>query len=31
VSKEDDISDVLFKLFEQLRLMNEEMGNHLSL
>lgn len=28
---EDDLSEVVFKLFEQLRLMNDDLKNHLSI
>lgn len=31
VKREDDVSEVIFKIFEQVRLMNEEMKNHLSI
>ena len=28
---DDDVQEVIFKIFEQVRLMNEEMKNHLSI
>ena len=31
VHAEDDLSEVLFKLFEQMRLMNDDLKNHLSI
>jgi hypothetical protein len=31
VNKDDDVSEVIFKIFEQVRLLNEEMNNHLSI
>lgn len=31
VNKGDDYAEVVFKLFEQMRLLNEDMGNHLSI
>lgn len=31
IKKEDDISEVIFKIFEQMRLMNDDIKNHLSI
>lgn len=31
VTENDDMSEVLFKLFEQMRLMNDDLKNHLSI
>lgn len=31
IKKNDDISEVIFKLFEQMRLMNDDLKNHLSI
>ena len=31
VHAEDDLSEVIFKLFEQMRLMNDDLKNHLSI
>lgn len=31
VHEEDDLSEVIFKLFEQMRLMNDDLKNHLSI
>ena len=31
VNKGDDYAEVVFKLFEQMKLLNEDMGNHLSI
>jgi hypothetical protein len=31
VKKEDDVTEVLYKMFEQLRLVNDDMVNHLKI
>ena len=31
VKKNDDISEVIFKMFEQMRLLNEDLTNHLEI
>jgi hypothetical protein len=31
VKKNDDVSEVIFKLFEQMRLLNDDLNNHLSI
>ncbi len=31
IKEEDDIQEVLFKLFEQIRLLNDDLNNHLQI
>lgn len=31
IKKDDDISEVLFKMFEQMRLLNADLNNHLEI
>lgn len=31
INKEDDIREVIFKMFEQMRLLNEDLSNHLDI
>lgn len=31
IKKNDDISEVLFKMFEQMRLLNEDLNSHIGI